>query len=110
MTSTTHETDVLYSSLSGDPDLNDIVEMFVAEMPERIARLLEHYQAGNREELTRCAHQLKGAAGSYGFDPITSCAAELEAELRHGEPEEKIHAAVEALTDMCRRARVGTTY
>ena len=34
MTSTTHETDVLYSTLSGDPDLNDIVEMFVAEMPE----------------------------------------------------------------------------
>lgn len=109
MNSEAHETNLLYSSLSDDPDLVEIVEMFVAEMPERISRMLEHYESGNRGELTRCAHQLKGAAGSYGFEPITSCAAQLEADLRHDEPEAKIHTDVEALTDMCRRARVGAS-
>ena len=99
--------DLLYSTLSDDPDLSEIVEMFVAEMPERIARLLENYHSGNLQELTRCAHQLKGAAGSYGFEPITACAAQLEVDLRQSEPEARIRADVESLSDMCRRARVG---
>ena len=107
MSPAAQESNLLFSTLSSDPDLCEIVDMFVAEMPERIGRLLEHYQSGNQVELTRCAHQLKGAAGSYGFEPITSCAAQLEADLRQGEPEDKIHADVEALADMCRRARSG---
>jgi HPt (histidine-containing phosphotransfer) domain-containing protein len=108
MNSAARESNLLFSTLSSDPDLCEIVEMFVAEMPERIGRLLEHYQSGNLAELTRCAHQLKGAAGSYGFEPITECAAKLEADLRQSEPEDKIHADVDALTDICRRARSGT--
>ena len=97
----------LYSTLGGDPDLRDIVEMFVDEMPERTSALVERLDSGDREGLRRLAHQLKGAAGSYGFEPITQVAARLEQAIRDSQPEPEIRRLVGELTDMCARAQVG---
>ena len=77
----------MYSTLGGDPDLSDLVTLFVEEMPDRVANildLLEHYEW---EELRRAAHQIKGAAGSYGFGAISPCAGKLEFAIRDQEPE-----------------------
>lgn len=95
----------LYSSLGTDPDMEELVEMFVDEMPERIAKLCGQYEAGNWSELQRLAHQLKGAAGSYGFDTITPFAARLEGSIRDGRTEVQIREALDDLVDLCRRAR-----
>ena len=108
MSQSTSETKPLYSSFGDDPDLGEIVQMFVEEMPDRIATLLDQLQASDWEGLRRTAHQLKGAAGSYGFDVLTDTAADLESHVRQGDPETQIHAAVEELVDMCRRLRDGT--
>ena len=62
-----------------------------------------------RDELARLAHQLKGAAGSYGFDQITPFAARLEHCIRSGEPLTAVNAAVEDLVDACRRTRAGVS-
>lgn len=97
---------LLYSSFGTDPDLAEIVEMFVDEMPGRIANLLECADSDDPERLRIAVHQIKGAAGSYGFQPITDCAARLESGIRQGEPEERVRQEVEALVDLCRRARV----
>lgn len=97
----------LYSTLAEDPDLGGIVEMFVDEMPDRIGNLLAQLESGNWEELRRAAHQLKGAAGSYGFDDISPSAAGLEAALRGGDPEEEIQKAVASLVGLCQRATSG---
>ncbi len=80
----------IYSLLGGDPDLGDIVEMFVDEMPGRTATLLDQLNAGDWEGLQRTAHQLKGAAGSYGFGPILRSAAQVENAVRDGEPAERV--------------------
>jgi len=101
------ETGPIYSRLGTDPNLAEIVEMFVEEMPDRIARLLDLYESADWEELRRMAHQLKGAAGSYGFDPISPCAARLETAVREEAPEDQIRAAVDELVGMCRRATSG---
>lgn len=93
--------------MGADPDLAKIVEMFVEEMPDRIARLLDLYESADWEELRRTAHQLKGAAGSYGFDPISPCAARLEKAVRGEAPEDQIRHAVDELVDLCRRATSG---
>lgn len=98
----------LYSTLACDPDLAEIVNMFVAEMPDRVANFVTLHQNGQAEELRRAAHQLKGAAGSYGFEPITQAAAQLEDALRAALPETRIHAAVEELIALCSCAREGT--
>lgn len=102
------QTTALYSSLASDPDLADIVALFVEEMPDRIATFLQHCESGDRESLRRAAHQLKGAAGSYGFDPISSVAGRLEGALRAGAAEERIHEGVTELVEMCRACRVGS--
>ena len=97
----------IYSHLGGDPDLRDIVEMFVEEMPGRVASLLEHLNDADWDGLRRAAHQLKGAAGSYGFEAISPCAGRVESAIRDGEPEQRIRDAVMELVDLCGRARSG---
>ena len=97
----------VYSRLANDPDLREIVELFVEEMPGRVANILEQLQAADWEGLRRSAHQLKGAAGSYGFDPISPSAGKVEAAIRDGEPEARIRETVDELIDLCTRARCG---
>lgn len=95
----------IYSTLGRDPDLVDIVDMFVAELPERIAAILQYLEHHDWEALRRAAHQLKGAGGSYGFEPITTTAARVEQLARQVAPEEEIREAVEELAQICYRAQ-----
>jgi len=60
--STSASEEPIYSTLGDDPDLQDIVEMFVEEMPGRTQTFLNHLASGDWEGLCRVAHQLKGAA------------------------------------------------
>jgi HPt (histidine-containing phosphotransfer) domain-containing protein len=97
----------LYSTLGGDPDLSDLVSLFVEEMPGRVANFLDLYNRCDWEELRRVAHQMKGAAGSYGFSPISPCAGKLEFAIRDKEPEEIIRQAVDELVNICNSACAG---
>jgi histidine phosphotransfer protein HptB len=103
-----HPSEPLYSTLSTDPDLGELVQLFVEEMPDRVAALRKQVSAADWETLRRTAHQMKGSAGSYGFDPISASAAVLEDAVRGGQDERQILEAVEALIEMCNRARAGT--
>lgn len=96
-----------YSTLAADPDLSEIVEMFVEEMPGRIRDLQQQFVTNDWDELARLAHQLKGAAGSYGFDQITPYAARLERSVRNGLPMNEIRSAHEDLCEACARVRTG---
>lgn len=107
MGQTINREELLYSRLGEDPDLGEIVTMFVDEMPGRMATLQEQFNEHDWENLRRSAHQLKGAAGSYGFDEISPVAGRLETCIRDEEPLEQIHAAVEEIIDLCRRVRAG---
>ncbi len=97
----------IYSDLGGDPDLGDLVALFVEEMPERAQTIRSHHASGDLELLRRAAHQLKGAAGSYGFAPISAAAAELDQAIRSGAPGDRISACVERLIQLCLSARAG---
>jgi HPt (histidine-containing phosphotransfer) domain-containing protein len=105
MTPVSTSEECIYSRLAKDPDLRDIVEMFVDEMPERLASMTGYLETGDLEGLRRTAHQLKGAAGSYGFEPITPCAGKLESAIRDGEPEVRIRQIVSELVEICGRVR-----
>lgn len=102
------ETEYLYSSLADDPDLAEIIEMFVEEMPERTGHLYRALEEANWEALSRLAHQMKGACGSYGFHQLTPSAARVETAVRSGEEEGAIRQAVEALATLCQRVRAGS--
>jgi HPt (histidine-containing phosphotransfer) domain-containing protein len=51
----------------GEPDvLAEVLKLFLEEVPPRIARLRNAWQAGNIQEVHRAAHSLKGSAGNIG--------------------------------------------
>ena len=98
----------IYSELADDPDLGELVEMFVDEMPDRI-QCLTDYLADEDWEGVRCiAHQLKGAAGSYGFTHVTPYAARLEHAIKSNCPEADIRQAFDELVDICGALRAGS--
>ena len=100
----------IYSTLGNDPDLGELVDMFVEEMPGRVEKIQNLLQNSQWEDLRRAAHQLKGAAGSYGFLKISPVAAVLEDKIRGEEPENEIRKAVDSLCDICRCARGGSPH
>jgi HPt (histidine-containing phosphotransfer) domain-containing protein len=72
----------LTSVYEHDPEMADIVAMFVAEMPDRSAELRSACEAGDLEAALTIAHQLKGAAGGYGFEHLGDIAASAESSLK----------------------------
>ena len=108
MMSSMPETTAIHSTMGADPDFAGLVEMYVDEMPGRIEVLEQAFKGGNMEDLCRIAHQVKGAAGSYGFDPLTPLAAALETSVRDGEPEEAILKNLQDLLGACRQVRTGS--
>ena len=93
----------LYSPLASDAGLVDLVETFVETLPERGEALRKAHDAGDLDELRSLAHSLKGAAGSYGFLPITDACAALELRIRESEPI-AIRAAIHTVVELCERA------
>ncbi len=72
----------LVSSFVDDPEMTEIVGLFVRELPARIEALREAWSSGQGPALARLAHQLKGAAPGYGFAPIGEAAEALERGVR----------------------------
>ena len=103
----TAEVDYLYSSLASDPDLGEIVDLFVDEMPQRVGMLVDCLAQADWQQLGRYAHQMKGACGSYGFDELTAPAARLEHACRETLDETQIRAALDELQSLCQRVRRG---
>ena len=97
----------VYSVFGDDPDLGELVEMFVGELPNRVSTLQTHAQDQDWESLRRVAHQLKGSGGSYGFDEISTYAARLEASCKQISKEQQILATLEELVGLCSRVRAG---
>ena len=100
-------TEFVHSSFAGDPDLGELVDIFVDDMPGRIHALETQAEIGDWREVRRTAHQLKGSVGSYGFHAITPAAARLEEVLDEGRQEEEVLSALDELLSLCRRVRAG---
>jgi HPt (histidine-containing phosphotransfer) domain-containing protein len=100
------------SAFANDPDMREIVEMYVQEMPERISRLEDVWRGQHLDELKRLAHQIKGASGGYGFEPVGEAAGRLEhalVKLSEGSAQvtlEQMRGQFGELLDMCRRVQM----
>lgn len=90
------------SDLAGDEEMSELVERFVGGLRAHATRLEAAFDASDREAVRRIAHQIKGAAGGYGFPTITEAAARLEQQARELE---NLDQALAEVCDMCRRAR-----
>jgi signal transduction histidine kinase/DNA-binding NarL/FixJ family response regulator len=95
----------LFSTFADDIDMADIVAEFVAALPKRFLALRECLEKADTETALRLAHQLKGAAGGYGFPSITEAAAAIEQAVATHRSTEAIRGEVERLASLCARAQ-----
>jgi len=99
----------LTSEFANDPDMSELVRLFVEEMPERIDAMLQSLERGAAGDLRRLAHQMKGACGGYGFPRVGQAAGRLENSLAaFGQSVELgdlegLREQVEELIGLCRR-------
>ena len=91
------------SALAGDPDLAELLPLFVAELPQQVSRLLNLLEQRNLQELRRLVHQIKGAGGGYGFQPITDLAGAAERRILADEALEAVEEQVQSLIELMRR-------
>jgi len=97
--------EALFSEFAGDVDMAEIIDLFVDELPGRMDELRSAIADGATADVKRLAHRLKGAAGGYGFGPITAVAGELELAIGRGEGAAETQEIVGRLLAMCARAR-----
>ena len=95
----------LASDFASDADMAELVEFFVGELQDRINALSGAWQSSDMTQLKTLAHQLKGAAGGYGFPTISETAAALESSLLAQESDTSVlNEKLDALVHLCRRA------
>jgi HPt (histidine-containing phosphotransfer) domain-containing protein len=68
----------LVSDYATEPEMQELITLFVKGLPAQVLALDEAMQRGDAASITRLAHQLKGAAGGYGFPTITDAAGRVE--------------------------------
>jgi HPt (histidine-containing phosphotransfer) domain-containing protein len=95
----------IVSEFAGDPDMVEIVEFFVGELPKRVDALRQAASSNDTGALVTLAHQLKGAAPGYGFRDIGRVAGELEEAIRSTGSIENVRGQIEDLASLCERAR-----
>ena len=105
-----------------DLELDDLKREFLAEADEKVREIQEKLDGEQSPEalqrLTYLAHQLKGSGGSYGFQRISTDAAELEKAVElltaasgDGSLEEKIQLhVVNIRTEIDKRERELTAH
>ncbi|MEZ4407848.1 MAG: ATP-binding protein [Polyangiales bacterium] len=96
----------LRSEFADDPDMADLVVTFATELPSRADAMRAALAAGDHDALRTLAHQLKGAAGGYGYPELTDAAAALEDAARRDD-RPALEGRLAAVTDLCARAARG---
>ena len=99
----------LRSEFHDDPEMRDIVRLFLSEIPGRLASMDEFLQAGRLSDFHRIVHQMKGAAGGYGFQEISNSAATLERCIKLSGDRwcKDCQAHLEVFRNLMRRAHAG---
>lgn len=100
----------LRSELASDPDMAELIEMFLSELPQRLAAFEAAVKGGEVETLRRLAHQLRGAAAGYGYASIGTAAGSIEDRIRQlngqGDVIQQVRNEVGAMSALCRRALI----
>ena len=95
---------ILLSDLADDPDMLELIQSFLVQLEARVEVFEQLRQPGDRTVLASKAHQLKGAAGGYGYMSISTAAREVERFAASGGTQRECDAAVDELVARCRAA------
>ncbi len=95
----------LRSEFADDPDMLGIVALFIHELPQRLAAMHTALAASDREQLGMLAHQLKGAAGGYGFPKLGEAAALVDQAIKDRNDDNVVRSRVGMLAAVAARIR-----
>lgn len=99
----------LRSAVAHEPDMAEVVAIFVAGMPQRVGAMVACWEAQTLEQLRRLAYQLRGASSGYGFPAVGEGARRLEDSLEAlarntgKSSTQALRDAFEELVALCRR-------
>lgn len=99
---------VLLSDLADDPDMHELIQQFLVHLGARMAVIEASRAPEHRATLATVAHQLKGAAGGYGFTPISDAARDVERFAKDRSAHVACDAAVSVLLARCAAAMRGS--
>lgn len=99
----------LRSEFENDPDMKELVQEYLTELPQRVKAMEDALNGREAAQLKRLAHQMRGAAGGYGFMPISAAAGAVEERIKQlGEekPEtlDAVKGELDELLNLCQRA------
>jgi PAS domain S-box-containing protein len=100
------EVDSTLSRLLAKPSTAKLVERFLAGLPQRLEAMQKAATKPDWNQLKVLAHQLKGAAGGYGFAAVSQSAARVENAVTVNAEASEIVRHVEALIQLCANLRV----
>lgn len=89
---------------ANDPAFGALIDLFVDELSDRIASVEQAIDGGDLAALRRIGHQLKGAAGCYGFQELTNQGYALQKACDEGTTKAAITTAATELIAGCRDA------
>ena len=70
----------------GEPDvLQEVLKLFLDDVPARLTRLRNAWASRNIEEVQRAAHSLKGSAGNIGARRLHALCSQLDDKGRSGD-------------------------
>ncbi len=96
--------DVLHSDLADDPDMLELISQFLQQLTARIAVIDASRGPAERTMLASVAHQLKGAAGGYGYMSISEAARTVERFAAAGGTQKECEGAIDRLLARCQAA------
>lgn len=97
----------LFSDFADDAEMIEIIEPFVMSLAERIETMQQALNAADYESLSCVAHQLKGAAGGYGYPSISDAAKSVELGARSQQPVDSLRSSIARVASLCAGARCG---
>ncbi len=97
----------LLSDFADDADMMEIIEPFVLGLEERVAAMQQALATSDYATLSCVAHQLKGAAGGYGYPTISEAAKVVELGARSQQSPSSLESVLDEVVALCARARGG---
>ena len=97
------------SSLAHDDALAPLIDEFVRTLRDRVSEMAVAFQDRDAETLEGIVYALRGVAGSYGFENITTASALVQALVAAGESWPHIRPSLLQLMHLCLKARPATS-
>jgi CheY-like chemotaxis protein len=98
----------VFSSLSEDPDMQEIIDEFVNSLGDRIQSIQQALRDADEALLRQVLDALKQHGAAVGFEAITRQADEIARALDNGKQVAQTRAVVQALLRTCGRAQGAT--